>query len=33
MTADWKNVERKQEDDENNEVDIDESKWITDASN
>lgn len=30
---DWKNVERKQEDDENNEVDIDESKWITDAGN
>lgn len=30
---DWKNVERKQDDDEDNEVDIDESKWITNASN
>lgn len=30
---DWRNVERKQDDDENNEVDIDESKWITDAGN
>lgn len=30
---DWKNVERKQDDDDENDVDIDESKWITDASN
>nr|DAT56137.1 MAG TPA: terminase small subunit [Bacteriophage sp.] len=30
---DWKNVERKQDDDEDNEVDIDESKWITNAGN
>lgn len=29
----WKNVERKQEVDEENEVDIEESKWITNASN
>lgn len=29
----WKNVERKQEEEEENEVDIEESKWITNASN
>ena len=28
----WKNVERRQEEDEENEVDIEESKWITNAS-
>lgn len=31
--SEWRKVERKEEDDEDNEIDIDESKWITNAGN